>query len=73
MESERPTTRAGWTPLAEAHLPRPTYFPAGMAMGTALIFWGLITSWIILLAGGGLFAAMLAGWIAEIRHERKQP
>jgi len=31
---------------------------------------GCITSWVILLAGAGLFAAALAGWIAEIRHER---
>jgi hypothetical protein len=54
-------------------LPRPTYFPAGMALGVALIFWGLITVWVILLAGIGLFAVMLGGWIAEICHERKQP
>ncbi len=53
------------------HLPRPTYFPAGLAMGTALIFWGFITSWVILVVGVGLFIAALAGWIAEIRHERK--
>jgi hypothetical protein len=41
-------------------------------MGTALIFWGLITLWIISLAGIGLFIAALVGWISEIRHERKQ-
>jgi hypothetical protein len=66
------TTHAGWQPLLPERLPRLTYSPAGMAMGTALIFWGFITSWIILLVGGGLFAVMLTGWIAEIRHERKQ-
>ena len=38
-----PTT-PGWDPLPPGHLPRPTYFPAGLAMGTAFIFWGLITS-----------------------------
>jgi len=54
-------------------LPRPTYFPAGMALGVALIFWGIITVWVILLVGIGLFAVMLGGWIAEIYHERKQP
>ena len=41
-------------------------------MGTTFIFWGLITSWVILLVGVGLFIAALAGWISEIRHERKQ-
>jgi len=41
-------------------------------MGTAFIFWGIITSWLILLVGAGLFAVTLGGWIAEILHERKQ-
>jgi hypothetical protein len=40
-------------------------------MGTALIFWGLITGWVVFLAGIGLFIAALAGWISEIRYERK--
>jgi hypothetical protein len=71
-DNEPRTTRAGWEPLPDAQLPRPTYFPAGLAMGTTFIFWGLITSWVIFLAGIGLFAAALAGWISEIRHERKQ-
>jgi len=44
-----------------------------MAMGAALIFWGIVTSWVILVAGFGLFTVMLGGWIAEICHERKQP
>jgi hypothetical protein len=62
----------GWEPLAPEILPRPTYFPSGLAMGTTLIFWGLITSIVVLLVGVALFAAALAGWITEIRHERKQ-
>ena len=72
MANEIPTTHTGWKPLPHEHLPRPTYFPAGLAMGITLIFWGLITSWVIFLAGIGLFIAALAGWISEIRHERKQ-
>jgi len=61
-----------WDPLPPGRLPRPTYCPAGMALGAALIFWGIITSWVILLAGFGLFTVTLGGWIAEILHERKQ-
>lgn len=61
----------GWQPLPVEHLPRPTFFPAGLAMGTTFIFWGLITSWVIILIGVGLFTAALAGWITEIWHERK--
>ncbi len=34
------------------------------------MFWGLITSWVILVVGIGLFAASLAGWIYEMLRER---
>ena len=63
---------AKWEPLPPEPLPRPAFFPSGLAMGTTFIFWGLITSWVILLVGTSLFVAALAGWIAEIRHERNQ-
>jgi hypothetical protein len=43
-----------------------------MAMGVALIFWSVITSWVILVVGAGLFTVTLGGWIAEILNERKQ-
>jgi hypothetical protein len=72
MQNEPQKPPADWEPLPHENLPRPTYFPAGLAMGTTFIFWGLITSWVIFLVGIGLFIAALAGWITEIRHERKQ-
>jgi len=62
-------THKNWNRLPAEHLPRPTYFPAGLAMGTTFIFWGLITSWVILFVGVGLFLASLAGWIKELCHE----
>jgi len=61
----------GWQILPETSLPRPTYFPAGLAMGAAFLFWGLITTWVVVLVGLVLFLASLAGWITEIRHEYK--
>jgi hypothetical protein len=73
MDHKSQPPRPEWEPLPPEHLPRPTYFPAGMALGAALIFWGIIASWVILLVGGGLFAITLGGWIVEILHERKQP
>ena len=73
MDDEPPKTSAGWEPLPHGKLPHPTYFPAGLAMGTAFIFWGFITSWVIGLIGVALFIAALAGWITEIRHERRHP
>ncbi len=71
MNEHPPITPAGWEPLPHEHLPRPTYFPAGLAMGTVFIFWGVITSLVIVFIGIALFVAALAGWISEIRHERK--
>ncbi len=71
MESDTSTTHAGWEPLPSEHLPRPTYFPAGLAMGTTFVFWGVIASPVVFIAGIGLFIAALAGWISEIRHERQ--
>ena len=49
----------------------PTYFPAGLAMGVAFLFWGLITTWVVWLVGVVLFLAALAGWITQIRREYK--
>jgi hypothetical protein len=61
----------GWKPLPYERLPQPTYFPSGLAMGTTFIFWGVITSWVIFAVGISLFTASLAGWIYEIRLQRK--
>ncbi|MEY2485424.1 MAG: hypothetical protein QOG67_4103 [Verrucomicrobiota bacterium] len=70
-DEQLPIAHPEWEPLPAEHLPRPTYFPAGLAMGIAFLFWGLITSWVIIVVGVALFAASLAGWITEIRYERR--
>jgi hypothetical protein len=71
-DEQSPVAHPEWEPLPAEHLPRPTYFPAGVAMGIAFLFWGLITSWVIIAVGLALFIASLAGWITEIRYERRQ-
>lgn len=71
MDSRTDQIPEGWEILPPEHLPRPNYFPAGLAMGTAFFFWGFITSTVILVVGAGLFIASLAGWIGEIRHQQK--
>ena len=60
---------AGWVPLPSGRLVRPTYWPAGLGLGITFIFWGVVTSWVVLVAGLGLCAACLAGWIKELCHE----
>ncbi len=72
MSNETPEKNAAWKPLPHSHLSRPTFYPAGLAMGTTLIFWGLITSWVVWVCGVALFIAALSGWISEIRHERNE-
>jgi hypothetical protein len=69
-DEQSPIAHPEWEPLPAEHLPRPTYFPAGLAMGIAFLFWGLITSWVIIVVGLALFLASLAGWITEIRYEQ---
>ena len=50
-------------------LPKPTYWPFFLAMGLAFIFWGLLTTLVVLTAGGLIFITALIGWINQIRHE----
>ena len=67
----RETIPSGWQRLPDTPLPRPTYFPAGVAMGAAFLLWGLITTWVVWFVGVILFVAALAGWITELRYEYK--
>ena len=59
----------GWEPLPPEPLPRPNFFPAGVAMGTHSFF-GVDHFMGNPCRGIGLFAASLAGWIYEILRER---
>ena len=58
-----------WEKARPEILPKPTYWPFFLAMGLAFIFWGLLTTWVVLLAGGLIFIIALIGWINQIRHE----
>ncbi len=72
MDTDTEHVPEGWEALPDEKLPRPNYFPAGLAMGTTFFFWGFITSWVIIGVGAALFIASLAGWITEIRRERRE-
>lgn len=72
-ESGGPDVPPGWTLLPLEHLPAPTAWPAGFALALTLVFWGLIASWVLIAIGGILLIASLAGWLADIRHERHPP
>lgn len=63
--------RPGWSIPKPAITPRPTVWPAAHALGVMLFAWGIVTSLIIFLIGVAVLATSIAGWIGEIRHERK--
>lgn len=56
----------GWKNPLPLHLPRPTYWPAMLALGVTIVLLGLVTIKLISLVGLGLMAAALIGWIGEI-------
>jgi hypothetical protein len=72
-ETSKPTppeSYTGWTVLPPENLPEPGIWPATLALAITFLVWGLVTSLIITGVGLALFAAALAGWIRDIRHER---
>jgi len=71
--NEQPTIQpeANWQKARPEELPEPTYWPFFLAMGLNFIFWGLLTTRIILLAGLLIFAIALTCWINLVRHDRK--
>jgi hypothetical protein len=63
------TGKISWHEPLPEKIPEPTYWPFLLAFGIVLIFWGLVSAWLISLAGVIIFAASLAGWIGEMIHE----
>ncbi len=63
-------SRENWSTPKPAKVPRPTYWPAVMALATILTLWGIVTSPVISLVGLILFAGALTGWIWELFHDR---
>lgn len=59
----------GWNVPHPEHLPRRTLWPVAAAFGTVLIFWAVVTSYVILAVGLALLAISTVGWINEIRRE----
>jgi hypothetical protein len=64
----REISKPGWTALPPAPAPQFTYSPAGLAVALFMIFWGLIASLLITMAGGVLFAVAAVGWVRGMRN-----
>lgn len=66
------SSHSEWNEARPALIPEPTLWPAALALGATFLLWGLASSLIISGVGVVLFALALAGWISNIRHERRQ-
>lgn len=66
MNTENPEEKVKAKP---EHLPKPTYWPFFLALGLMFLGWGLLTTWLISLAGFIVFVISLIGWINILRHE----
>jgi hypothetical protein len=53
-------------------VPRPTYWPAVLAFGCALIGFGVLTSYVFSILGAMIFIFALSKWIGEMVHERDE-
>ena len=62
--------REGWTPAEPETLPRRrTAWPAAAALGIVLIFFGVVTVWLVAIVGAALLLIAAAGWIGELRYD----
>jgi hypothetical protein len=65
--------RQGWTPAKPEVLPRRrTAWPAAAALGIVLIFFGVVTVWLIAIAGAVLLGIAVTGWIGELRYDAEE-
>lgn len=56
----------GWTRPLPEHAPRPTSWPAALALGVTVTIWGLVTNYTILIVGAVVATLSLAGWVREV-------
>ena len=62
--------REGWAPAKPEVLPRRrTAWPAAAALGIVLIFFGVVTVWLVAIVGAALLLIAAAGWIGELRYD----
>lgn len=68
-KASMPPGSSDWKQPLPLKLPRPTYWPAVLALGVVFLFWGFVTT--LLISGIGLVVVVtaLAGWIRELRHD----
>lgn len=61
-----------WVSTKPAHIPRPTYWPAVLAVGVTCLLWGIASTWVIGFVGFLLSVMAINGWIGELRNARTE-
>ncbi len=62
--------REGWNAAKPETLPRRrTVWPAATALGIILIFFGVVTAWLVVIVGVVLLGVAVVGWIEEVRYD----
>lgn len=51
-------------------MPPPTYWPFVLAVSLLFLGWGLLTTWVIAVAGGIGIIVAITGWIKDLLYER---
>ena len=63
-----PMDGEGEATSAAEEIPKPTYVPAALAMGIMMLLWGILTSWLMSLAGALLMIWAIQAWIRELHQ-----
>lgn len=53
------------------HAPAPTVWPSALAAGVTLAAAGVVTSWVLIVAGALLAVVALGGWILDMTKEHE--
>ncbi len=61
--------RAGWSEPVPREPPKPTFWPAIMALGVAVMMWSIMLDWIVVAASIMLFTIACVGWIGDLLRE----
>ncbi len=69
MKNNEPIDPDKWYKATPHELPKPTYWPFFLALGTIFMLWGIPTTIYIAITGAIIFVIALIGWINILRHE----
>ena len=58
-----------WQEPREMLIPRPTAWPLLTAFGITFILLGLVTVWLVVVAGVIMFATSIVGWMGEMLRD----